>query len=81
MIKIQNAYSAHKIKVGYTEVSRSITKAAFKLFNFGDLEGALELLKAQEMDEAEAMAVLTAMQDSANGTLRTYGVDDDAILS
>lgn len=79
MIKIQNSYSIHKIKVGYQEVSRSVVKAAFKLFNFGDIDGAKELLNAHSLDDEEAMAVLTAMQDKFNDTLRTYAVEDGAL--
>jgi hypothetical protein len=79
MIKIAKSYSSHKIKVGYTEVPRSIAKAAFKLFNFGDIYGAKELLIAHDLSEEEAMAILTAMQDNFNNTLRTYGVEDGAL--
>lgn len=79
MIRIAKSYSFYKIKVGYTEVPRSVAKAAFKLFNFGDIDGAKELLIAHDLSEEEAMAILTAVQDHFNGTLRTYGVEDGAL--
>jgi len=36
-------------------------------------------LQFHSCDEEEAMAVLTAMQDKFNDTLRTYGVEEGAL--
>jgi hypothetical protein len=79
MIQIQKSYASNSLRVGTAQVPIPVLQAAFKLFNFGDLDSAKALLEFHGCSEEEAMAVLTAMQDKFNGTLRTYGVDAEVL--
>lgn len=79
MIKIVKSYASGSIRVGTAQVPIVPLKMAFKLFNFGDIDAAKALLQFHSCDEEEAMAVLTAMQDKFNDTLRTYGVEEGAL--